>query len=83
MLFAIFESEGFNIKQNHSTPNFELNKNEETFFVEATTSNMDDGGKASKELIYLITHGLSEKVRLDAFNKLKDLYLEKVGSALF
>ena len=62
MLFAIFESEGFNIKQNHSTPDFELNKNEETFFVEATTSNMEDGGKASKKLINLINYGLSEIV---------------------
>jgi hypothetical protein len=83
LLFAIFESEGFILKQDHSTPDFELNKDEKTVFVEATTSNMTVVDKTSKELINVIKHNPSETEQLIAFNKLKDLYIEKVGSALF
>jgi len=83
LLFAIFESEGFTIMQGHSTPDFELNKDEKTFFIEATTSNMTGMDKTSKELINVIKHNPSETEQLVAFNKLKDFYIEKVGSSLF
>ena len=83
MLYAIFESEGFEIKQDHQYPDFEIIKNKKILFVEATTSNIQDGDKTSEDLILIIKSTQTEKERLDAFNKLKELYIEKIGSALY
>lgn len=83
MLYGIFESEGFEIKQDHDRPDFEIVKSEKTIFVEATTSNIQDGDKTSEDLISIIKSTKPEKERLDAFNNLKELYIEKIGSALY
>lgn len=83
MLYAIFESEGFEVKQDHERPDFEIVKNEKTVFVEATTSNIQKNDKASDDLISIVKSTKSEKERLDAFNLLKELYVEKIGSVLY
>lgn len=83
LLYGIFESEGFEIKHDHERPDFEIIKNGMTIFVEATTSNIQDGDKTSEDLISVIKSTIPEKERLDAFNKLKEFYVEKIGSALY
>ncbi|MHC1732803.1 MAG: hypothetical protein AB9888_12360 [Bacteroidales bacterium] len=82
MLFAIFETEGFQINQDRPAPDFSLSKGGKTVFVEATTSNASNGDKTSEELIAVIKSKVTEETRIEAFNKLKDLYIEKIGSAL-
>lgn len=83
LLFGIFESEGFEIKQDYDRPDFEIIKNGRTIFVEATTSNIQDGDKTSEDLISVIKSTKPEKERVDAFNKLKEFYVEKIGSAFY
>ena len=83
MLFGIFEAEGFEIKQVHDRPDFEIVKNEKTSFVEATTSNIKEGDNTSKDLITIVKSKDPEEKRIKAFNELKDYYIEKIGSALY
>jgi len=83
LLFAVFDSEKFEIKQEHSVPDFEIVKNGATIFVEATTSNIQVGDPTSDELIKIIKSKELDEKRIEAFDKLKSLYVEKIGSALF
>lgn len=83
LLHQVLLSEGFIQKTDFEMPDFQVLKNGTELFIEATTSNPSKKGNVSSELMDIIYSDKPEGTRKNAFEKLKDYYIEKIGSSLY
>jgi len=83
LLHQVLLTEGFIQKTDFKMPDFQVVKNSNELFIEATTSNPSEKGDVSSELIEIVYSNQSEDIRRNAFEKLKNYYIEKIGSSLY
>lgn len=83
LLHQVLLSEGFIQNTDFEMPDFQVVKNGTELFIEATTSNPSKKGDISSGLLEIVYSDKPEETRKDAFEKLKDYYIEKIGSCLY